>query len=193
MVNDGSAVFVQVVGLAASGVGKLPAGNLTLVGRPAPFVVGPITTIGGGVAPFTDAFTASVSGGSNDTLVGAVFSFPGFLEVDATISGGNGTYLVNASYTFESPGTFPVSLHVTDDEFDVGVVSTAVFVAPGVPPALSAAVLNAPAYNGTRSNSRPSPPADPASTGTTGPSGTVPPPTGRTRSTCTPSPAPTPR
>ncbi len=147
--NDSSTLYAQVVGLCSAGLGQLPSGNGTLVGRPAPFVVSPITTVGGGVAPFTDSFSASVSGGSNDTLLSAIFSFPGFATVDATISGGNGTYVLDASYTFESPGTFVVTLHVTDSEYDVGLASTTVFVSPGAPPALSASELNAPAYNGS--------------------------------------------
>jgi len=149
LVPDGSALFAQVVALCGSGLGELPSGNLTLVGRPAPFLVSAIDSVGGGVAPFTDAFSASVTGGSNDTLLSAIFSFPGFVEVDATIAGANGSFEVNASYAFLTPGTFSVSLHVTDDEYDLGIVSTTVFVAPGVPPALAASVLNAPAYNGT--------------------------------------------
>jgi PKD repeat protein len=149
LVPDGGALYAQVVALCASGLGDLPAGNLTLVGRPAPFLVSAIDTVGGGVAPFTDDFSASVTGGSNDSLLSAIFSFPGFVEVAATIAGGNGSFEVNASYDFLTPGTFSVSLHVTDDEYDLGIVSTTVFVAPGVPPALAASVLNAPAYNGT--------------------------------------------
>ena len=148
-VPDGGALYAQVLGRNAYGLGALPAGDPVLVGRPAPFVVSPIADIAGGPAPFTDAFSAVASGGSNDTLSDAIYSFPGGVSVTPTIADVNGTFYVNASETFPGPGTYPVVLHVVDLFLDVGIEITNVYVSPGAPPQIAIGILNAPSYNGS--------------------------------------------
>ena len=80
------------------------------------------------------------------------------LRVDATppgvvvtpsVQGANGTFWVNASYTFPSPGAYVVVLHVVDLFYDVQIATTNVYVSPGVAPALGAQLVSTPAYAGS--------------------------------------------
>ena len=144
-IPDGETVFAQVVAWNAYGEGFLPSGSPPfffppqLSGVPAPLVASPISASPGGRAPFLDAFSSFVTGGTNFTVIYAVYTFPGQVGVTPTIEpSGNGTW-VNASYTFPSPGLQTVELHVVDAVYDTAIVTTSVWVGAGVGPTVGLA------------------------------------------------------
>jgi PKD domain len=142
---DGVPLYAQVVAKNSYGVGWLPAGSGVLIVTPSPLTLTPIVAIPGGRAPFTENVSASVSGGTNDTITRAIYSFAGVIDTPA-MTDVNGTTYLNATLTFESPGTFVVVLHATDIYFGTAIETTTIYVAPGVSPALSAELVTLPAY-----------------------------------------------
>ncbi|MCI4340627.1 MAG: PKD domain-containing protein, partial [Thermoplasmata archaeon] len=146
--TDGTTVYAQVLARNSYGVGWLPTGNAILTTTPAVLALTPIVTVPGGSAPFTDTLSASAAGGTGIVLIDAFYSYPPGVVLTPTIQDVNGTFWLNATTTFPSPGNFVVVLHVVDIFFDVAIETTPVFVAPGAPPALSAQLINAPAYAG---------------------------------------------
>lgn len=146
---NGGVLYLQVVAVDAFGLGELPSGPPTpLVVRPAPFVLGPIVAAPGGAAPFRDNFSATATLGSNDSIVAAVYSFPDGSVVTATPTYANGTFYLNGSFVFTGPGSYVVVLHALDALFETQIDTTEVRVTTGVPPLLSATVVNGPAYAG---------------------------------------------
>ncbi|HEY6238868.1 MAG TPA: PKD domain-containing protein, partial [Thermoplasmata archaeon] len=148
-VANGQTLYAQVLARNSFGLGQLPNGAPSrLVAQPALLVLSPITSVGGGRAPFSDNFSAQLTGGSNDSIASAFYAFPSGGTSSATIAYLNGTSYLNASHTFPSPGTFVVVLHATDALFETLIDTTTVFVAAGASPGFSALVVNGPAYAG---------------------------------------------
>ena len=149
-VPNGGVLYAQVVAFNLYGMGWLPPGSPTpLVGRPAPFTLSPIVTSPGGAAPFHDDFSATSTLGSNDSVVAAYYSFPDGSTANAAPFYLNGTFYLNASYEFVSPGTYVVVLHAIDVFYETQIALTTVRVSVGVSPALAAAVVNGLAYAGS--------------------------------------------
>ncbi len=147
--SEGVTLFAQVFARNSYGVGWLPGGDAILAATPSPLALSPISTQPGGRAPFTDTFSASVTGGTNDSLFSVLYSFPSGAALTPAIEEANGTFFLNTTFTFPGPGSFVVVLHVVDIFYDVAITTTTVYVSPGVSPSLSADLLNAPAYAGT--------------------------------------------
>jgi PKD domain-containing protein len=143
---DGLAVYAQVLARNAYGVGWLPAGGGRLITTPSALALSPIVAIPGGRAPFTDNVSASVTGGTNDTIVRAIYSYPPDVILTPTITDVNGTTYLNATLSFPSPGTYIVVLHATDIFFGTVIGTTPIYISPGVPPAVSAELVSEPAY-----------------------------------------------
>ncbi|HXQ94425.1 MAG TPA: PKD domain-containing protein, partial [Thermoplasmata archaeon] len=143
---DGVTLYAQVLAVNYYGVGWLPEGNGTLTATPAALTMTPIVATPGGRAPFVDNVSASVTGGSNDTITNAIYSFPPDNIVTPTMQYVNGTTYLNASLTFPSPGTFVIVLHATDIFFGTAIETSIVYIAPGVSPAVSAQLVSLPAY-----------------------------------------------
>ncbi|MCI4360748.1 MAG: PKD domain-containing protein, partial [Thermoplasmata archaeon] len=143
---DGTTLYAQVFARNYYGVSWLPRGNGTLVATPEILTLSAISAVPGGRAPFTDNVSASVVGGTNDTIQSAIYSFPPNVIVTPSRQFVNGTTWLNASLTFPSPGTFIVVLHAVDIFFDAAIQTTTVFVAAGGSPALSGELVSQPAY-----------------------------------------------
>lgn len=149
-VANGGVLYAQVVALDRYGLGLLPSGAPTpLVARPAPFLLSPIAAGPGGPAPFRDNFSATATLGSNDSVVTAYYSFP-----DGSLSGAtpvfvNGTFYLNTSFEFLSPGSYVVVLHAVDVFYETEIATVEVRVTNGAAPALSATVVSGLAYAGS--------------------------------------------
>ncbi|MCI4331894.1 MAG: PKD domain-containing protein, partial [Thermoplasmata archaeon] len=141
-VPDGKTLYAQVIAWNAYGLGELPSANALLSATPAVLTIGPVNaSTPGGAAPLTEAFTAFVVGGTGDVVTNASYSFSFGTEVGASIAPSgpspNGTFWVNATYTFPSPGLAPVVLHVLDQFLDIAIATTSVSVAPGSGPSVN--------------------------------------------------------
>jgi hypothetical protein len=152
-VPDGATLFAQVIAWNSWGLGELPNVNATLVARPAVLTLGTVNaSTPGGPAPLTEMFSTFVSGGTGDVLTNATYSFVFGSGVPATIwpSGPSpsGTFYVNATYTFPSPGLAPVVVHVLDQFLDIAVATTTVSVAPGTGPSVNLTETPGPVWVG---------------------------------------------
>ncbi len=145
-VPNGVRLWADVVAWDAAGEGLLPATGTPRTATPAPLVLGAIAAVAGGPAPFNDSFRATATAGSNDSVLSAIYSFPGFVLVPAQVTILNGTIYLNASYTFPGPGTFVVVLHLFDAFYSTQIQTTTVYVSAGASPSVSVLILNAPSY-----------------------------------------------
>jgi hypothetical protein len=145
---DNVTVFLEVRAWNAYGLGQLPAGFVPVAATPRPLLLTPILALTGGLAPYTDNLTATATAGSNTTLTSVLFTFPGGTLAPLPVEV-NGTFYLNATVVFPSPGSFTVVLHVVDAYYDIAIETFPVFVAPGIAPALSGAIVNPPSYAGT--------------------------------------------
>ena len=143
---DGVAVYAQVLARNSYGVGWLPSGGGRLITTPSALAMSPIVAIPGGRAPFTDNVSATVTGGTNDTIVRAIYSYPPDIILTPTITELNGTTYLNATLSFPSPGTYIVVLHATDIFFGTVIGTTPIYISPGVLLAVSAELVSEPAY-----------------------------------------------
>ncbi|MGP8071760.1 MAG: PKD domain-containing protein [Thermoplasmata archaeon] len=150
----GTRVYAQIVAVNKYGLGLLPA--QTGPGSEPFFEVvvstfsgGPLT--GGllGAAPFNDSFSATFSTGAGNALASATYHFSGGGIAPAVISGTNGTYFANVSYTFVSPGTYNVYLYAFDALTDEVVLTLTVDVTPGPAPLVSVTVAPTPVFLNT--------------------------------------------
>ncbi|MGI0131821.1 MAG: PKD domain-containing protein [Thermoplasmata archaeon] len=144
-VPDGLTLYAQVVGWNVYGEGLLPSGvppldlPPVLAAVPAPLEASPIAGLPGGPAPFNDSFSSWVTGGTNFSVIFAVYTFPGEVGVTPTIvPTTNGTW-VNVTYVFPAPGIATVQLHVVDSLYDTAIVTATVYVAPGAGPTVGLA------------------------------------------------------
>lgn len=156
-VPDGATLYAQVLAWNAWGLGELPNVNATLTATPRVLAIGTINaSTPGGPAPLTEAFSAFVTGGTGDTLVNASYSFSFGTLVTASIwpSGPSpsGTFYVNATTTFTSPGLAPVVLHVLDSFFDIAIATSSVSVAAGSGPSVNLTESPGPVWVGQSVN-----------------------------------------
>jgi PKD domain-containing protein len=143
---DGVPLYAQVLARNSFGVGWLPEGRGTLIATAEPLNLSPISSVPGGRAPFTENVSASVTGGTNDTITRALYSYPPDNIITPTITDVNGTTYLNASLSFPSPGTFIIVLHATDIFFGTAIGTTTVYIAVGISPVASAELVSSPAY-----------------------------------------------
>jgi PKD domain len=147
----GTRVFAQVVSVNKYGDGLLPA-EATFGAEPyleavvAGFAGGPLT--GGllGAAPYNDSFSATFTTGTGDALTGASYHFSDGAILPGTITGTNGTYFANVSYTFVSPGPETVLLYATDSLSQLVLLSLDVDVTPGPDPVVGVTVAPTPVF-----------------------------------------------
>lgn len=131
---DGTPVIARVVAFDRFGAGILLNGTQVLVATPAPLLLEPIGDTPGGPAPFTDAFSTVATTGTNNSISSALYAFPGGAFLPAQVTGANGTFFLNVTFTFGRTGTQVVLLHVVDLFNDVAIETTDIFVAVGAGP-----------------------------------------------------------
>ncbi len=148
-VSNGETLYAQVLAWNSYREGFLPDGSPILQATAMALSIDSISGPPGGGAPFTASFSAAVSGGTNDALSSATYTFTGGGTVVPAMGGGPGAYWLNGSYTFPSPGPATATITVTD-QFDVTrSASTTLFVGPGVEPTVTVALSAGPAWVGT--------------------------------------------
>jgi PKD repeat protein len=157
-VPNGVTAYAQIVAVNAYGNGRLgavgpdelsPVLSATaqaLLPSPGDIV---LENGAGGPAPFVEGFNSSFTMSPGTAITSATYRFSNGAFVDAAIWQGNGFAWANASYTFDTPGTYTVLLYVLDSVADEVVISVGVIVTVGPAPVVSASVAPSPIWENT--------------------------------------------
>jgi len=151
----GTEIFAQVVGWDKYGEGLLPP-ELALGEEPvlsavdAGFASSGITlSPAGGTAPVLTSFSTEFTTGPGTHVVNATYRFTGGSAVVAPISGTNGRYWANASFTFSTPGARTVYLYALDSVNELLLLTSGLYVAPSAGPLVSVSLTPTPVFAGS--------------------------------------------